>query len=563
MKGLLSKFFGGLKTGWSELSLVKKIIGVSVFALLVVGVIAAVMVGSKPQSVAVLTQPITDQDLLDKISMRLDQENIPYTLKDGRFLVDGKTRARQVRSVLVREQLLPTNTDPWELFDVSRWTQTDFERNVNLRRSITRQVTQHIEALDDIDSAQVNLVMPEETLFSTDKKPVSASVILNIKPGSDFRENTKKIQGVQQLILLAVEGLTEENLTISDSSGVRLNDFKNLADYDRLTQTEREIKIRNAVENTYKEAIYKSLADIYTPDRVRIININVDIDFNKKTRQTTENFPITVRPDNPETPYDESEVTLAIPRSEQTTLQKYQGTGFNPQGPPGVEGQTPPSYKALDGIVGDWDNRTTAVNNEINQKVTNEERTYDVVRVTASVALDGTWQFNYNPDGTIVLINNKMLSRTYFPISNQDLQKALSLVRDAVGYSVKRGDSVSVENLQFDRLAQFAQEDAKYLRQLRNKKIVVIGLLILLAAIVIFFIVRLIVRMIEEHKERKEARLAEQYRRMREQQIADLAQKKDIAEESELDRMVREAGEVMKQRPAEIVHLIRAWVEGR
>ncbi len=570
MKNLLSTIIrtiqsalSKIRSRWAALNVLKRILVVSIGAVLVGLVVAAFFVGSRPQMESVFTRPISDEQKLETISMRLDEEGIPYTLtSDGKIMVSGKSRARLVRSILVREKLLPKNTDPWELFDVSRWTQTDFERNVNLRRSITRQLIQHIEALEDIDNAEVTLVMPERTLFSDDQEPVSASVIVAVKPGSDFRDNRKKIEGVQYLILLAVEGLAEDNLTISDSSGVRLNDFKNLADFDRLEQTQREIKIRNDVERNYKEAIYKSLSDVYTPDRVRIININVEIDFSKKTRKTTENFPITVKKDNPATPFDESEVTLSVPRSESTTLQKYQGTGFNPEGPPGVEGQTPPSYKALDGIVGDWDSRKTTINNEVNQQVTDEERNYDVTRVTASVALDGTWQKNYNADGTLQIENSGAISRTYYEISARELQKSTVLVRDAVGYSINRGDSVSVENIKFDRSTEFELEDEAYRKAQFTKKVVLFIVIGLFALITLFLLVRLVVRAIEKYKAMKEEQLAERYRKMREQQIATLSQEDTPDEESELSKMVRETSKLIQAKPDEIAKLLRIWSTG-
>ena len=40
---------------------------------------------------------------------------------------------------------------------------TDFERNINLRQAVTENLEDHIEALDDIDSAQVTLVLPEDS----------------------------------------------------------------------------------------------------------------------------------------------------------------------------------------------------------------------------------------------------------------------------------------------------------------------------------------------------------------------------------------------------------------
>ena len=162
MRNLLSKIIKGIATRWSSLAIVQKVIVVSVGVILFAGIIFALSLGTQQSSVLIFTNPIEDATLLDRISIRLDEENIAYKIEANNTISVSSTQiARRTRNILIREGLLPTNTDPWELFDVTRWTQTDFERNVNLRRSITRQITQHIEALDDIDNAQINLVMPE------------------------------------------------------------------------------------------------------------------------------------------------------------------------------------------------------------------------------------------------------------------------------------------------------------------------------------------------------------------------------------------------------------------
>ena len=75
--------------------------------------------------------------------------------------------------------------------------------------------------------------MPETKLFAQDQNPVTASVVLYTKPGSDLLTNRKKIEGVQKLVLKAVEGLTPDNITISDSSGQIINDFEGMAELDK------------------------------------------------------------------------------------------------------------------------------------------------------------------------------------------------------------------------------------------------------------------------------------------------------------------------------------------
>ncbi len=558
----LKTIFNNLINRWGSFKRITKIAiaGIGLGTILVFIVIVAL--SARPRAVALFTNPVTDQTLLEKISLRLEEDDISYNVRNNIIYVETENKAREIRAILFREDLVPRDTDPWELFDVTRWTQTDFERNINLQRAITRQLEQHIEALEDVDNASVTIVIPEETLFSSEQDPVSASVILTLKPGSDLRENKTKIAGIESLILFAVEGLTVEYLSINDLNGIKLNDFTNLADFDRLAQTERELSIENEIENKYKRAIFKALGDIYTVDRVRIVNIDVDLDFGKKTSETTENFPITVRKDNPQTPFDESEVTLSIPRSTEDISENYEGTGFNPEGPPGVEGQVPPTYQDLDGVVGKWNYDQKKVNNEINQVKTLEEKSPEVKRITASIAIDGIWEREFDAEGNIVFLPNGAVSRMYIPLERTELRKALALVQNAVSYSLDRGDSVSVENIQFDRSAQFELEDAKYRRRqlaIRYTTYILIGIGIL---ILLFIIIRLIMRFFETLRNIREERLAEQYKRIRERQIMQLDESdEDASAESDLERMTREIVELVKEKPKDLALLISSWME--
>ncbi len=130
---------------------------------------------------------------------------------DGRIYLDDEKLAKKMRAILVREELVPVHMDPWALFDIDRWTITDFERSINLRRSITRAVEQHIVALDDVDAVSVNLVMPEKALFKESQEPVKASVRITPRPGSDIITNRKKLKDLLNLFSMPLKVL---NLTI-------------------------------------------------------------------------------------------------------------------------------------------------------------------------------------------------------------------------------------------------------------------------------------------------------------------------------------------------------------
>jgi len=89
-----------------------------------------------------------------------------------------------------------------------------------------QMITNHIKALDDVDNADVSIVVPDRVLFAADQNSVSASVIITPKPGSDITTNLKKIEGIRKLLKLAIEGLKDENIVITDQNGLILNNFE-------------------------------------------------------------------------------------------------------------------------------------------------------------------------------------------------------------------------------------------------------------------------------------------------------------------------------------------------
>lgn len=560
MRDFFKKLFSQLAGLWQKWSATQRIVFFAVVVIAIVGSVLVLRISGAPTSVALFSRSISDQEDLNQIAARLDEEQVEYTITtDQRILVDSLPTARKLRAILASEDLIPGETDPWDLFDIERWTQTDFERNINFRRALTRQIEQHIEALDDIDAANVTLVLPEVELFIEDQNPTTASVILAIKQGSDIRQNKGKVEGIQKLVQFAIEGLVAENITIADTNGVTLNDFASDNPLDRVELARRELRLKNELERQYITSIYKALAQIYGEDRVEIINIDVTVDTAVKTQETEEFYPIETVPDNPSTPFSEREFVLAIPRSTETINESFEGSGFNPQGPPGQEGQTPPAYKDLDNLTGSYNNDEERINNEINQRKTVEEKRPEISRVTAAVALDGVWRLRYNDNGRPLVNTDGSLDREYVAVDNSSLTDAQELVQDAVGYSATRGDSVSVRHIQFDRSTEFEREDQAY----RRRQALTSGLLYSVIALALLLVVFIIVRSVNIAARRRRSIRAEELVRQQ-QMVADNIRSEEegdfpISRVTDSDMLVQ-AASVARAHPKEVAQLLRAWV---
>ena len=229
MKGQVKELFKSIGQFWKKLRQAQKVSFILILAIAFALIIFVSSAGSTSFMTPLFTARIADTTLLNTISLRLDQEGVSHKISDGMIYLQSKGDAQRMIALLVREDLVPKNASPWDVFKMDRWTTTDFERNVNLRRAISVSLEQHIESLVDVDRARITLVMPEKSLFTEDQKEVSASIIITPHPGSDIVSNPKKIQGIIKLVKFAVEGLDDKNITISDTAGNVLSDFAGMA----------------------------------------------------------------------------------------------------------------------------------------------------------------------------------------------------------------------------------------------------------------------------------------------------------------------------------------------
>ena len=548
---------------WSRWNTTQKVVLFSIIGASILAIILLVSLSATPAMVPLISSPVADSDARLQIAAKLDEMQVKYQLRaDNEFYVADEQTARRARVALNQENLIPRGTDPWALFDMERWTTTDFERDVNLQRAVTRQLEQHIKALDDVDNVSVTLVVPKTEMFQADQKPTSASIIISPKPGSDFTTNRKKVEGVQRLIRMAVAGLQDENIVITDQTGVQINDFTGLAEVDRLELAKRELKQKQQLEQQYTSEITRALADIFSPDRVRILKIDIKLDMSKENSTSKEFSPIAVVP---ATRYAPAQYAPSIARSTQNIEEHFQGTGFNPEGPPGVEGQTPPAYKDLSNLVGKYDKTSQTTNNEINEKTTISERQpWDIRRITTGVAIDGVWKEKYDKTGKVMLNPDGSIQRDYVAVTDDDLAKANSLIQGAVGFDRDRGDVVEVQTLPFDRTAQFAREDGVFRKAMAVRRTIIAVLIGIGALLLLVVAYRLIAKELERRRRLREEELARQHQAMREAALRTAEEQGVEVELSVEDRarleMQENAANMAKEHPEDVAQLIRTWL---
>ncbi len=553
-----------LGTLWGRWTGVQKgiIIGVTVLALVLVVVL--MRWSSKPTTAPVLDMAITDTELRDKILLRLNEENVKTSVSsDGIISVSDEKTARRMRSILIREDLIPKNASPWAIFDVERWTRTDFERKIDVRRAVIEEVRRHIKALDDIDDASVVVNMPEKALFQSEQNPVTASVVLYPAPGSDVSSNRKKVEGIQKILKLAVEGLKDDNITIADNTGSVLNDFGAMKDMDRLSLIERQQRLIAKLEREYESKILIALQKIYGIDRVRELNIKIDMDMSERSAVTRELRPTVLKADNPSTPYDDSEIVKSITVSSETAQTIWEGSGINPEGPSGVQGQTASSYKDASNITGRSTQTISKTNEDVSRRDSTEVISPELGRRTVSVNIDGSWIKKRDDKGNYI-IKDGSIEREYIEIPDAELRQTVKIVQDAIGFDATRKDSVTVANIKIDRTGQFDDEDAAYFRAQQRQKVILLSLAGIALVLLLFILYRIVRRELERRRRIKEEEALRQAQLERERILWEAEQANaDVSmtvEERHRLELQENAINIAREHPEDVALLIRTWL---
>lgn len=551
---------------WTKTSIIQKVILFGLVAAVIAVIVVTATVSSRPTGTRLFIQPINDTVQRTRILDRINQENVNATISsDGYITVDNEITARRMRDVLISEGLIPSNVDPFASFYDRSWSTTDADQNVKKQQAIQEQLRQHIEAIEDITSANVTLVLPENKLFTSEQNPVSASVIIRAKPASDLLYNKGKIRGIQSIVLMAVEGLREENLTIADSSGNVLNDFAGMAEMDRIEQVARQQRVIREMQEKLRADALRSLRGIFTEDRVRDLSVKIDMNMSKRSTESTVYSPITIREDNPDTPYDDSEFRDTLPISSQTVTREWQGTGFNPEGPAGVEGQTPPVYSDMSNVIGRSTETGVTQNNVINTTHINEETSPTIDRVTVSVGIDGTWAFEYDENGKrIVNPDGETFARVFTPVPREDLERVANLLQGAIGSDGSRNYRVFVEGFQFDREKEFQLADSAYFAS-QQRRITILLVLACVAVVLIGFIIfRIVAREMERRRRLREEKLLKEQQEAREAALWE-ARNQGVevtmsVEESRSQELQQNAISMAKEHPEEVAMLLRTWL---
>ncbi|MCB1156876.1 MAG: flagellar M-ring protein FliF [Leptospiraceae bacterium] len=556
----VQKLLNQLKELSSKLDKTKKAI---LAAILGVVVIAFVVLSnfSLQKNYVILFHDLDSKNFAE-ITKKLDAMGYSYNTSDTSVISVEPEKRQQIVTKLAQENLIPPGVPGWEIFDVEKFTETQFDKDIKKFRALKGAIEKSLQTLKPINKAYVNIALPDSELFETTRSPVKASVILHYAPGIESISK-KEVKGIVNLVSRAVPRLKPEYVTVADDTGRVISDFEEDLEKEKLELRLIQEKLRIQDEERVKRLldIRKTLRwTLGGEDRVDITRFEYLVNWDKESYKSNEVSPVVKIPDNPDTPYSELELVEgnSLKVSSKETTESFTGRGFTPDGPAGTEPNLPPGYKDTDYQKANYQKKENITNYEFNRKVRDvQKQPWKVEKITLSVVVDGIWTKKITDDGF-------KYERKYTPVSEEEIRNITKNLKAAVGFDPARGDQLNVVTLQRDRSEQFAKEDAELERQKTIRNAIIVSLALLTAFILIILIYRAVKKEIARRRRLKEEELAAQQQMMREAALRVMEEGSAEVELSPDEKLRKElldnAVKMAKEKPEEVAQLLRTWL---
>lgn len=352
----------------------------------------------------------------------LEQQQIPYKVStSGRILIP-QSRYKRIQmelgsqGVVVEDAGSRSYLDQDTGFGVSQRME-----KARLLRNQEMQLKATLEQFNGVRAVKVHLAIPKESSFIKNRRKPSASVLLNLYSRGAISE--QQSDSMVDLVAGSIPNMERNQVTITDQ-------FGRLYHSGSMSKTQRESSRELKIVRERQEEIRSRIEQILTPivgAAAYTVQVNLDMDFTQ-TEQTMQTF-------NPDLPAVRSERTIEDNRNSGSA-----------QGVPGALSNQPPGNSSIpaNSANANASQKSAATNSRVEA-----ERNFDldttishilpqvgiVNRISISVGLD----YIDDPDNA-----GQRISRAAV-----DTDRINRLIQAAVGFSVQRGDVVSVESFPF------------------------------------------------------------------------------------------------------------------
>lgn len=424
-----------------------------VLLMVAIAAVIAIIVASnswlKQSDYRVLFSNISERDG-GAIIAALEQLNIPYRFSEsGGAILIPSAKVNETRLRLATQGLPKGGGVGFELMENQKFGISQFAEQVNYQRGLEGELSRTIQSIGAVQAARVHLAIPKPTVFVREELKPSASVLINLYPGRQL--DPSQIAGIQNLVAASVPNLSVSGVTLIDQSGAMLSQLKSKLMEAGLDPT--QIKYVQEIEASVIKRITDILQPIVGQDNVRV-QIAADVDFAQNEQTAETHRPNVTPPDISIRSQQTTESASATP-----SIQGIPGALTNqppvpataPLTQPAVPGAGPAAAPGQPPLPGQLNaagvqapiasvaqpistRKDSTVNYEVDKTIRHTKQSLGTIkRLSAAVVV------NHRKDA-------KGIAK---PLSDTELKQINDLVKEAMGYSKERGDTVSVANAPF------------------------------------------------------------------------------------------------------------------
>ena len=427
----------------------KILLMVAIAALIALAVGASTWL--KQSDYRILFSNISERDG-GSIIAALEQMNVPYRFNEGgsAILIPG-TRVHEVRLRLATQGLPKGGGVGFELMENQKFGISQFAEQVNYQRGLEGELARTIQSIGAVQGARVHLAIPKPTVFLREELKPSASVMVSLYPGRSL--DPMQIVGIQNLVAASVPNLAVTGVTVIDQSGAMISQLKSRLMEAGLDPT--QIKYVQEIEANTIKRVEDILLPILGKGNARV-QIAADIDFSQSEQTAETHRPNTTPPDVSIRSQQTSETASTSPSALGVPGALSNQPPVPPTAPitqPAVPGATPgapgqanqppiPGQINAAGVQAPITNvgqpintrKDSTINYEVDKTIRHTRQSIGVIkRLSAAVVI------NHRKDAKGVMK----------PLAEAEIKQIDSLVKEAMGFSKERGDTVSVANAAF------------------------------------------------------------------------------------------------------------------
>jgi flagellar M-ring protein FliF len=402
---------------WQTIPTARKVSLVASAVVVIAVLVGMIYFSSKPK-LTLLYSGLSSGEAA-KIVEYLDSKKIKYELNDGgATILVPSTQVYSTRLALAG-QGIPRTSDTaggvgFELFDKPSFGMSDFMQKANYYRALQGELARTIKQMEEINEARVMIVVPEERLFSREKRESKASVFVQLKSGRIL--SPTQVYAIRFLVANGVEGLQPNRVAVVDSSGRALAEDDEV---NSLNLTVHQRSLVKATEDQLRDKAQSMLDAVLGPGQA-VVRITADINFDAIS-QTSEKF-------DPKSAVVRTE-TIANENNSSTTQGNNTTVGVtsNTQNPSSAGGNASSTKQEKENTTNQY---------EINRTVeTRQQAVGDIRRLSLAVFV------NMRPAAAA---GAQPQVRTA-----QEMKALEDIVKEAVGFNATRQDSIKVQETQF------------------------------------------------------------------------------------------------------------------